>query len=107
MEQGNDINFDLSSSDLTNLQKKNLSKFLKQNQDIFLLTLQTLGRTDLYHHTIETEPEEGPVRLPFYRQAPHIKAETQVLVDEMLEQGIIEPSNSVWHSPVIFYQKER
>ena len=39
MERGNDINFDLSSSDLTNLQKKNLSKFLKQNQDIFSPTL--------------------------------------------------------------------
>ena len=62
MERGNDINLDLSSSDLTNLQKKNLSKFLKQNQDIFSPTLQTLGRTDLYHHTIETEPGEGPVR---------------------------------------------
>ena len=61
MKQGNDINFDLSRSDLTNLQKENLSKFLKQNQDIFSPTLQTQGRTDLYHHTIETEPGEGPV----------------------------------------------
>ena len=40
MEQGNDINFGLSSSDLTNLQKENLSKFLKQNQDIFSPTGQ-------------------------------------------------------------------
>ena len=83
VKQGNDINFDRSSSDLTNLQKENLSKFLKQNQDIFSPTLQTLSRTDLYHHTIEMEPGEGPMILPFYRQAPHIKAETQILVDEM------------------------
>ena len=46
------------------------------------------------------------MRLPFYRQAPHIKAETQVLVDEMLEQGIIKPSNSVWHSPVVLIKKK-
>ena len=30
----------------------------------------------------------------------------QILVDEMLEQGMIESSNSVWHSPVVLIKKK-
>ena len=73
---------------------------------MFSPNLQNFGKTDLYHHVIETEICKGPVRLPCYRQLPHIKAETDRLVNEMLEQGVVEPSNSVWHSPVVLVKKK-
>lgn len=101
-----ELNFDLSNADLDNKQKQILAKFLQENKDVFSPNLENLGKTDLYHHTIEIEPGKGPVRLPFYRQSPHIRAETDKLVNEMLEQGIIEPSNSVWHSPVVLIKKK-
>ena len=100
------INFDLSKSDLTGVQKEKLAAFLGENKDLFSPSLQNLGRTDLYHHVIETEPGKGPVRLPFYRQAPHIRNEIDRQVNEMLEQGIVEPSNSIWHSPVVLVKKK-
>ena len=100
------ISFDLSKSDLNDRQKQSLTKLLEQNKDLFSPSLQNLGKTDLYHHVIETEPGKGPVRLPFYRQPPHIRAETDRLVNEMLEQGIVEPSNSIWHSPVVLVKKK-
>ena len=64
------------------------------------------GQNGSYHHVIETELGKGPVRLPFYRQPTHIKAETDQLVEEMLEQGIVELSNSIWHSPVVLCKKK-
>ena len=33
-------------------------------------------------------------------------AETQKLVDEMLEDGIVDYSNSVWNSPVVLVKKK-
>lgn len=101
-----DISFDLSKSDLNVEQKKTLLNFLGQNKDLFSPSLQNLGKTDLYQHVIETEPGKGPVRLPFYRQPPHLRAEIDRQVNEMLEQGIVEPSNSIWHSPVVLVKKK-
>ena len=100
------INFDLSKSDLTEQQKATLRNLLEENKDLFSPSLKNLGKTDLYHHVIETEPGRGPVRLPFYRQPPHIRQEIDRQVNEMLEQGIIEPSNSIWHSPVVLVKKK-
>lgn len=105
-ETNSDVSFDLSNSDLNESQRKSLTNFLSQNKDVFSTSLKDLGKTDLYHHSVETEPGEGPVRMPFYRQAPHLKAETQKLVNEMLEDGIVEPSNSIWHSPVVLVKKK-
>ena len=101
-----DISFDLSKSDLTVEQKETLTHFLEQNKDLFSPSLQNLEKTDLYKHVIETEPGKGPVRLPFYRQPPHIRAEIDRQVNEILEQGIVEPSNSIWHSPVVLVKKK-
>ena len=100
------ISFDLSKSDLTDEQKATLTTFLEENKDLFSPSLKTLGKTDLYHHVIETEPGKGPVRMPFYRQPPHIRTEIDRQVDEMLEQGIVEPSNSIWYSPVVLAKKK-
>ena len=101
----NDLNFDMSNSDLTPEQKQKLRTFLQKNKDVFSPTLKNLCKTDLYHHTIETLSGEGPVRLPFYRQGSHLKQVAQEMVDEMLEQDIISPSNSVWHSPIVLIKK--
>ena len=53
------ISFDLSKSDLTDEQKATLTTFLEENKDLFSPSLKTLGKTDLYHHVMETEPEKG------------------------------------------------
>lgn len=48
---------------------------------------------------IQTLPDA--VKMPFYRAYPTIQKEIRKHVDDMLENDIIEPSNSVWHSPVV------
>ena len=100
------IEFNVSNDSLSHGESSELLAFLKRNEDVFSTSLQDLGKTDLYQHRIETDPYAPPVHLPFYRQAPHIRDETEKLVKEMLKDGIIEPSLSVWNSPVVLVKKK-
>ncbi|MEW8546122.1 MAG: reverse transcriptase domain-containing protein [Candidatus Thiodiazotropha sp.] len=105
---GANENFDFKISDkgLSETERSELLQFLKRNADVFSTSLQDLGRTDLYQHSIETDPTAPPVHLPFYRQAPHVREEIQKQVDDMLADGIIEPSSSIWNSPVVLVRKK-
>ena len=100
------IEFHVSNESLSDGEGSELLEFLKRNEDVFSTSLQNLGKTDLYQHRIETDPNALPVHLPFYRQAPHIRDETQKLVKKMPQDGIIEPSFSVWNSPVVLVRKK-
>ena len=63
------------------------------------------GRTSLASHNIVTTTTK-PVRLPPYR-LPHAFRETvRKEIDELLEKGITEPSNSDWSAPIVLVQKK-
>ena len=65
----------------------------------------TPGRTKAAEHHIRTG-EACPVRLPPYR-LPHAYRETvKQEIQEMLDQGLIEPSSSEWSSPVVLVRKK-
>lgn len=100
-----ELNFDLSTSDLTPKQKSVLVDFLYQHKDSFATNLSDLGRTDHYKHRIDTLPGTRPVRLPHYRTTPQNLTEIDRQVQELLQNDIIEPSNSEWHSPVLLVKK--
>lgn len=88
-----DIKFNIENKSLTVDERSELLSFLKQNEDVFSTSLQDLGRTDLYHHRVETLPNAPPVHMPFYRQTAQNREITHNLVEDMLQQGIIEQSN--------------
>ena len=83
-----------------------MNNFLLQNRDIFSTSLADIGKTNLYQHRIETLPGAPPVRTQFYRQPPHLKAETDRQVNEMLQQGIVQQSTSLYNSPVVLVRKK-
>lgn len=56
-------------------------------------------------HDIELLPGSEPVRQKTFRQAPDQLREIKRLIDEMLVQDIIQPSESPWASPVILVKK--
>ena len=63
------------------------------------------GQTNLVTHDIITKTEK-PIRLLPYR-IPHVfKEEVREELKEMLEGGIIEPSNSDWSSPIVLVRKK-
>ncbi|PIK57744.1 hypothetical protein BSL78_05352 [Apostichopus japonicus] len=47
-----------------------------------------------------------PQRQRFYRTTPKIKDEIEKQVNDMLQNGIIEPSISEWQSPVVLVKKK-
>lgn len=51
-----ELNFDLSTSDLTPKQKSVLLDFLHKHKDSFATTLSDICRTDRYKHRIDTVP---------------------------------------------------
>ena len=64
-----------------------------------------LGRAKLgVKHTIDTGSAE-PIQVPPRRVPFHKREEICRQVDEMLEAGIIEPSESSWSSPVVLVAK--
>lgn len=100
-----DLDFDLSESDLSNDEKNLLRTFLIKNRKVFAKDISELGHTHLYQHRIETG-DAVPVRKRFYRQSPQVNEEMTRQLNEMLEQEIIEESNSEWQSPVVMVKKK-
>lgn len=98
--------FDLSDSDLTQAQKQTLQTYLKQNRDVFAKDLSGLGQTvGRLAHKIETY-DAPPVCMPFYRQPSHMQKEIDRQVQDLLDNVIIEESNSEYHSPVLLVKKK-
>ncbi|CAC5384128.1 unnamed protein product [Mytilus coruscus] len=105
IEIAKSLNFDFSNSDLTPEQKQKLMVMLGTNRDVFAINLSELGCTDLHPHRIDTG-DAAPVRQRFYRQSPAMKTESSKHIKEMLDNNIIEPSQSEWASPVCLVRKK-
>lgn len=59
-----------------------------------------------YDHSIRLMPRATPVAKRPYRIPPHLKDELEKQITEMLESGVIRPSNSPFSSPVIMVKKK-
>jgi hypothetical protein len=57
-------------------------------------------------HVIPLVPEAQNVAIRPYRYPPKLKDELEKEVAEMLEQGIIQPSKSLFSSPVLLVPKK-
>lgn len=98
-----DVPLKFSDTDLTEEQKTQLQKLVNEYRDIFALSPNDLGRTNLVEHTIHTG-DSPPIRLRPYRVPEAQKHRIEKCIDEMLEQGVIRPS-SPWASPVVLVKK--
>lgn len=63
-----------------------------------------LGLTNLVTHKIETG-DHPPIKQRYYLMSPERLAEVNRQVDQMLRDGVIEPSNSAWNNPVTLAPK--
>ena len=63
-----------------------------------------ISSTSLVEHEIYTEGP--PVRLPFRRQNPLVRAQEQSQVKEIVRDGVIRSSISPWASPVVMINKK-
>ena len=87
---------------LSEQQHDEFSKLLHRYSSV---TKDVPGKTMLVEHHIRTG-EARSIRLPPYR-IPHAYREVvKEEIDQMLEQGLIEPSASEWSAPIVLVKKK-
>ena len=82
-----------------------LEQLLVRYEDVFSKSEYDLGRTDAIEHCIDTGSAK-PVRQQLRRFPPAHVETISKHVDDMLSQGIIEPTSSPWASNVVLVRKK-
>ena len=95
----------VTSTNLTKEQLQQLIDLLEKNGDVFSQGLHDLPGTTLLHYHIDTG-ESAPIRQRPYRPSPQAREEIARQTQEMLDYGIISPSNSAWGSPCVLVKKK-
>ena len=91
--------------DLAPTHQSNLAALLRRYSDALATGPMDLGYCSVLEHDIDTgdaEPIRQPPRRPFLSAR---QAEEDIL-NEILQTGVIEPSNSPWSSPVCMVRKD-
>jgi hypothetical protein len=100
-------------ADMVNSAKQNLSPeqfaqlraLIAKKAEAFSSADGKLGRTGRVQHTIDTGNAK-PIKLPARRMGIPQRKIIDEEIDKMLEQGVIEPSESPWASPVVLVKKK-
>ena len=82
-----------------------MAPLLRQLEDVIALDDNDLGHTRSTSHQINTANTQ-PVRQQARRLPFHQQLEVRGLLDDMLSQGIIEPSCGPWASPIVLAKKK-
>jgi len=93
-----------SVKDLPEERRDQMFQLLQKYSDVFTRNKFSPGKAVGVEHHIILE-DTRPIRQAPYRVAPAKRNEIQALVEEMLDLGVIEPSNSPWSSPVVLVKK--
>lgn len=83
------------------------SKIISEYQEVFPVELpKGLPPHRLVDHTIELMPNTATPYKASYRMSPLELQEVKKQIDELLNQGYIQPSKSPYGSPVLFVKKK-
>ena len=94
-----------NDSNLSDGQQNDLLSLILQYQDIFGMGKADLGHTNLFTHSIDTGGAR-PIKQPL-RRLPHSKREdAKKLLEEMLDNDIVQPSQSPWAAPIVLVKKK-
>lgn len=85
---------------LSSDQKRILDNLVKST---FKSMSGTLGCTHMVEHVIRTN--SSPIKQRHYPLSPALQKEVNLELDQMLKNGIVEPSNSPWASPIVLVKK--
>lgn len=94
-----------SSEQLTEEESQAVAGLLHRHKDVFSLSEQDLGRTNLVTHNIDTG-DARPIKQHPRRTSPSKHAEIERQVEDLLQRGIVKKSNSPWSSPVVLVTKK-
>ncbi|KAK3105891.1 hypothetical protein FSP39_008017 [Pinctada imbricata] len=93
------------SDKLSDTQKQEVANLLINFQDVFKHPDGKLGQTDQVMHEIDTG-DAKPIKLPL-RRFPQVQKEViEKELGKMIEQGVVEPSDSPWSANVCLARKK-
>ena len=87
-------------------ERKSLIEACSNFADIFYLPGDKLNSTGAAQHSISIEPGTEPINTRPYRLPEAQKEEVKRQVQKLLQEGIIEESNSPWNSPILVVPKK-
>ena len=99
----NELKFDLEH--LPADKKQAMQDLLFKNKDVFSTGSNDLGRTWILEHEIDVQGN-APIRQYLRRKSPEARKIEGELIDQMLKDNIIRPSNSPWASPILLTKKK-
>ena len=96
---------DLSNCSVSESEKCRLVDLLSEYEDVFTTSKFDLGRAHRFTHNIDTGDHQPLAQRPY--RIPHSQLD---MIDEhiqnMLEKGIIQESNSPWSQPLVIVTKK-
>ena len=101
-------NVDALSLPATNLSADQMSQvkaLIAEFPDVFALSDAELGCTNLIKHCVDTG-DHLPIKQQPYRTPIVRRALISEMINEMCEQGIVQPSVSPWASPIVLVPKK-
>ena len=97
---------ELADSDLQDSQvKEKLSSLTGSYRDVFALAKDPLGTAVGTEHFIDTN-DNPPFKIAPYKVDPYKLPAVQEEIKEMLDKGVIVPSESPYSSPIVMFPKK-
>ena len=96
----------VKTAELTDSEKSNLKMLLNRFGHVFASDDSLPGRTSLVKHHIDLEHGTRPFKLSDRRIPIHLQAEADKENQKMLDNAIVEPSNSEFSSPPDLVRKK-
>ena len=90
---------------MTPREQQELRQLCLRYRDIFAQFEGDISTTPLVTHHIDTG-DCRPIKQPQRRQPPQLRQATEDILNQMLEQGFVQPSGSPWSSPVVLVRKK-
>ena len=83
-----------------------MKTLVAEYSDVFALDMSELGLTDLVSRTIYINTGDNPPIWQPVRHTPFaLREKMEELIQNMMAQGVIQHSSSLWASPVILVEK--
>jgi transposase InsO family protein len=106
LSRGERVIAKLKDDHLNGEERKFLREICFEYQDVFYLSGDKLSCTNAAKHTIQLEPGVTPINTRPYRLPESQKEEIDRQVKQLVEDGIIAPSESPWNSPLLIVPKK-
>ena len=95
----------LNSCGLSHQEKERVVRLIQKHDDVFSKGDFDVGYCTEVPHKINTTDDQ-PINQPYRRIPPHYVKEVKDTLQQLLDQGIIEPSSSPYASPVVLVKKK-